>query len=511
MKKSTRKLRVEASNIELTNTKHGLLAVAYTVVTQWGFIDMLGQVTVKMKKRDYSWADKMLALWASIVIGCQHTVEINDELGSHERELAVLFGFTTSRRFPDHSSISRALKAVRPEHVAQYRAQHQKMLHAKSHARARHRWLRLSASTRLLVVDIDQRGIVVHGKLFELAERGFFGRKRGRSGYELSLCYMGGEVGEVLDEFFDPGSTPAGHRVPEFLASIEALCQALGIAPSEVLVRADAAYGTAAPIKQIEAYGVHYLIRGLSTARARALLKRVADDAVFTRVKETSEREPQWMLDLGEIEHVDRSQKAVRGERLRARTLLSVSTRRAAQPGGRPGPSSREKRAKSGEGQRRETVVGMLLTNLSAEQLRLEQAIEVYDARTTIEHYFWDEAHALGARHVRSHEHAGAALFQWLVATTSNLLKWLQRRVLSRTPVAQFGIKQLVNRVFAIPALVRTQGRELVLVLPLAHQLVRGLATTWKLMRPKPPAVAPVQLQLPLNLEPISQGCLRKI
>lgn len=511
MSKSTQRIRVEARDIELTNSQHGLLAVAFVVAKRWGFFRALEQIPVKMKQVDYSWAGKIAALWASIVIGCDHTVEINDKLGAHERALARLFGFVKTLRFPDQSGVSRALKAVEPEHVTAYRREHERLLHTKTHARARHRWLQLSARTRLLCIDIDQRGVVVHGKQFELAEPGWFGRKHGRRGYQLSLCYLGGAVGEVLDEFFDPGATPAARRVPEFLAAIKRLCDALSIEPSQVLIRADAAYGTPAIIKQIQALGFHFLIKGLSTARANALLKHVGDEAVFDRVKPTSENEPRWMTDLGEVEHVNRSVTAVRGERITARTLLCVSTRVVAHKGGRPGPSTRARRAAQGQAHRRVTIVGTYLTSLPAEVLSVAQVLEVYDARTTIEHYFYDETYALGARQVRSHRHAGAALFQWLVATTSNLLKWMQRSTFSQTQLQEFGLKQLIRRAFQIPALLQWQGRELVIVLPLLYHLVRGLAGTWRLLRPKPPTRAPAQLELPLNFDPISEGCLHKI
>jgi hypothetical protein len=509
MSKSSRRLRVLASDIELTNSQHGLLALAYLTVTRWGFIALLTTLGVRMKQRDYSWADKITTLWASIVIGCEHTVEVNDTLGSHERALARLFGFRKTDRFPDQSSISRALKAVEAKHVARYRGQHEALLHKRTHARARHRWLRLSAQHRLLVIDIDQRGVVVHGKQFELAERGWFGRKRGRRGYQLSLCYLGGGVGEVLDEFFDPGNTPAAHRMPEFLDAIARLCTALAIAPEQILIRADAQYGTPPIITQIQAHGFHFLIKDISHGRAEKLLKRVGAEAIFERVKPTSQQEPRWMTDLGEREHVSASRGLKRGERIRARTLLCVSTRVVARKGVRPDPQTRAKRAADGTAHERTTVVDAYLTSLGAEMLPLSQVLEVYDARTSIEHYFYDESYAMGARQVRSRHHAGAALFQWLVATTNNLLKWMQRTTFTRTAFAQFGLKQLVKRAFRIPAVLEWQGQELVLILPLLHHLVRGLVGRWRLLRPLTPA--PTQLRLPLQMDPSLQGHLHKI
>jgi hypothetical protein len=511
MRKSTPRIGVQANDVALMNTQHGLLALAYAAAARWGLLDALGQLTVKMKTRDYSWADKIATLWASIVIGLDFTYQINDALGAHERELARLFGFAKTGRFPDQSSVSRAVAAVGAEHVAQYRARHEALLHARTRARARHRWLRLTPGLVLLCVDIDQRGLIVRGKQFELAERGWFGQKPGRRGYQLSLCYAGGGVGEVVDEFFDPGATPALRRVPDFLASVARLCAALGLEPAQVLIRCDAGYGTPAIITQIQAYGFQFLLKTISHERARVLLEGVGPEAVFDRVKETSEGAARWMTDLGVVEHESKSLDEHRGERVRARTLLCVSRRPAPPRGARPGAATRARRAARGEPPRWQTVVDAYLTSLPAAALAVGAVLEVYDARTTIEHYFYDETYALGARHPRSHRHAGAALYQWLVATTSNLLKWMQQTTFSRTPFAQFGLKQLTRRVFQIPGLLRWEGRRLVLVLPLRHHLVRGLVGTWRLLRPRARLRAPVQMPLPLLVDPLDQGCLHKI
>jgi hypothetical protein len=511
MRKSTERIRVEASAIELTNSQHGLLAVAYVVAKRWGFFSIFESLGVKMKKRDYSWADKMTTLWASSVVGCSHTVEINDHLGAHERALARLMGFLKTLRFPDQSGVGRALQAVTAEHVERYRRKHEKLLHARTKARALHRWLRRSAGHRFLVIDIDQRGVVVHGKLFELAERGWFGRKRGRRGYQLSLCYIGGAVGEVLDEFFDPGQTPAAHRMPEFLGAITRLCAALSIEPSQVLLRADAQYGTPPIIKQILEHGLHFLIKDISHARAEKLLKKVGAETIFERVKPTSQNEARWMTDLGPREHVSTRRGLEPRASIQARTLLCVSSRLVARKGTRPDPRVRARRAAEGTTYERKTIVDAYLTSLPAEVLGLSQVLDVYDARTTIEHYFYDEQYALGARQVRSHTAAGAALFQWIVATTNNLLKWMQRTTFSHTQLEQFGLKRLIKRAFQMPASLQWEGRTLRVVFPLTHCLVRALAQTWRLLRPKPPIGAPTQLPLPLDLDPLSVGCLRKI
>jgi hypothetical protein len=63
-----------------------------------------------MKKRTFSWADKLKTLWASIEVGCNHTSEINSKLGSHERAAARMLGLV---RFPDQSQVNRLLWAFK--------------------------------------------------------------------------------------------------------------------------------------------------------------------------------------------------------------------------------------------------------------------------------------------------------------------------------------------------------------------------------------------------------------
>jgi hypothetical protein len=107
-----------------------------------------------------------MTLLASILTGCQHTVEINDSLGAHEKALAQAMGLD---RFPDQSQVNRLLHATEAAHVEQWREAHLELLADNSRAGARCRWLKLANGEQMLVADIDQRALVVQGKQFELA------------------------------------------------------------------------------------------------------------------------------------------------------------------------------------------------------------------------------------------------------------------------------------------------------------------------------------------------------
>lgn len=419
-----------------------------------------------MKKVKYSPFDKLKTLWASVVTGCQHTVEINDRLGAHEKALARAVGL---ERFPDQSQINRLLHATGAAQVEQCREAHLELLAEHSRARARCRWLRLASSEQMLVADIDQRALVVQGNQFELAKRGYFGRKRGRRGYQLSLLFLGGKIGEVVDEYLDPGDTQIGSRVPDLLRGLKWLCQRLKIRPDQVVVRGDAQLGTPAIIGQVQAEGFHYLCKGLSPQRAEKLLKQATD--IFWCVKPGAEGEARWMSDLGEIEHLDKSADGW-GKSLWTRTLV---TTRVSQPP-KPKPGAHRRRVRE-----LKPVIkhDYYLTDLSPEQLPVNDVLIVYDDRATIERYFYDEQYALGAQQVRTGHFEGEALFQLMVATTNNLLRWMQHRVFRQTELERIGLKRLVHQAMQIPARIIRRGQQLIVELPQRHHLVRLLEQNW--------------------------------
>jgi hypothetical protein len=498
MKESTPTLTYEATAFEDGQTAHGLLVTAYQKAVEFGFFDLLDKhVKVTMRTKDYSPNDKIKTLWASIVLGCDHTKQINTELGAHEPDLARLFGFSTAR-FPDQSGINTLLRRFTDASVGEFREVAFELLCQHSRAHDRHTWLRLPGGRRRLVVDIDQRGLVVRGKTFELAEDGFYGRKRGRKGYQLSLAFLGGALREVLDEYLDGGKTPAGFGIADLLARLAQACTALGIAPEDVLVRADAQYGTPAIIEQIAACGFQYLIKGISPQRAAKLLARVGSAALFELATGGAVGEAWWVSDLGWVEHEGEPREGVR-PRIRARTIVGAWMHEVARTGSRPGAASRAKRRR--EGRTRERVVTMesWLTSLPAEDLPAVVAIETYNARQTIEAYFKDEQQALGARHVRTKVFAGSAVFQWLVAITNNLLRWMQQEVFAGTVLEDVRLTRLVKEAMAIPARIRREGPRVVVALERRHPLVKCLLTSWK---PLLHAQPPVWMPLPVALRP---------
>jgi hypothetical protein len=447
-------------------TAHGLLLAAWQYAEKCGAFSKWAKISYRMKKVKYSPFDKLKTLWASIVTGCEHTVEINDSLGAHELALARAAGLD---RFPDQSQVNRLLKATQAKHLEEWRQAHLELLADHSRAAARCRWLKLANGEQMLVADIDQRALAVRGVQFELAKPGYFGRKRGRRGYQLSALFLGGQIGEVVDEYLDPGDTQIASRIPDLLGSLKWLCERLKLRPDQVIVRGDAQLGTPTIMRQVQTAGFHYLFKGLSPQRAEKLMKQAI--GTFWRVKPGAEGEARWMSDLGEIEHLDTS--ANRAEKsVVTRTL--VMTRVI--PPRLPKPGAHRKRVREPKPVIKHSYY---LTDLSADQLPVSEVLPVYDDRATIERYFYDEQYALGAQQVRTGHFEGEALFQLMVATTNNLLRWMQHRVFRQTELERIGLKRLVQRAMQIPARIIQRGEHLIVELPQRHYLVRLLQQSW--------------------------------
>lgn len=462
------------------HTSHALIVCAFNKAQDLKLFSRIEQsLHLKMKKRSYSWSDKLKTLWASIIVGCNHTCEINSKLGSHERAAAGLFGL---ERFPDQSQINRLLWACEPVHVEQWRKLHLDLLCRHSRATARKRWLMMRNRERLLPIDIDQRGLVVRGKQFELATKGYFSHKRGRKGYQLSLAFIGGPVGEVLDEYLDSGNTSILQRLDDLLNTIEEFCRRTRIPADCILIRGDAQLGTPAIMAKIKAKGFHYLLKGLSTARAKRLLNQVGEEEVFWRVENGSERLPAWMCDMGEVEHRE-GRDRVSGIRVKTRTLLMVRQMEMNRKK-RPDQKTRERLKPQGQQRERVTRVDYFLTDLSEKQLPVERVLEVYNDRPTIERYFYDEQWGLGARQVRTRHFAGEAMFEYIVATTNNLLKWMRHSTFRGTEVEKMGVSRIVREVMQIGGRIKREASKWIVEIPAEHWLVKQLMKSWKQLRP---------------------------
>jgi hypothetical protein len=155
-------------------TVSAFLMMVFEYGREMGLYGLLAsRLKIGMKEVKYSRVNKAQTVIASLVMGRGHTKAINETL-EPERAAVSYLGL---ERFPDQSQINRYLTRFSEENVEQLGQIQLEMMVRQSRARHAVGWL---------VVDIDQCGLVANGKTYEFKRKGYFPRKRGEAGYQLS-------------------------------------------------------------------------------------------------------------------------------------------------------------------------------------------------------------------------------------------------------------------------------------------------------------------------------------
>ena len=389
-------------------------------------------VKVKMKSVVYGPLQKAQTIMASLVMGCQHTKAINEVLGE---ELGAA-NYLWMERFPDQSQINRYLTRFDADNVAQLGEAQLQLFEEQSLARR---------AVGQVVVDIDQCGLVVSGKTYEWARKGYFPRKRGEAGYQLSLAYIGAYE-EVINTYMDPGNTHCAHRLRDLLHDIERglLTHNPGVT---VIRRLDAGYDSVANRALLAELPGYFLLKGddhRTAARlARAVLVQnwwpVADGVHGTEVaaEGTIRRLVyEFLLADGRVEYA------------------------------------------------------LLYTNLPASDLSVSRAFAFYNERTTIEAFFASARHTFNIQSMRSRQFNAIAAFLRFVALTHNLIHWVKHARLADTPLEQATTSQLVFGVSRVRAHILWDGHWHLSILCVSRCAKLLLEALTRVPRP-------VQLELP--------------
>ena len=181
------------------------LAAALQFADKIGFLQAFHGFKLKMKERNYTVIQKLLTIVTSILSGCEYTSDINYRL-AEETLSANLLGMD---RFPDQSQINILLNRMDESNIQQLRDIHHELFVQNSHS---------IYSDKSIVVDFDQSGLVANGKTYELAEKGYFPKKKGQSGYQLSAAFVG-RYSETIELFLDPGNVHCTNRFDDLLAA----------------------------------------------------------------------------------------------------------------------------------------------------------------------------------------------------------------------------------------------------------------------------------------------------
>src|SRR5712692_5341552 len=448
-------------------TQAGLLVTVVQKAEEVGFFErLLGGLDLRMKTYVYTHRNKVETLVASVAVGCRHIAEIQTKLVP-DTAAAALFDLP---RFPDQSQVNAFLRACGPEQVAHLEEAHATLLDQHSRAGDRRQWLALPNGQRVLPVDLDQTYLVTRSTKAEGATRGYFGRKRGQLGYKKSVALLGGHVQEVLYQGLEAGNVHGQAAVPAIVTKLARLLVARGIHPEEVLVRGDSAYGSVDLLRQLQAAHYHYVLSGYTPATAQHLAERLPATAVWHLRGTDSNGAQVWSTDAGEQDlaaHDDRV--ADPPVRTRVVVVVRVSQRLRKQHGrGAPGAVA-------------ETHVSFehYLTDYPAAVLSAAAVLDWYGGRETEESFFRAEQDAFGAHYLRTKHGDREAAFLWILASTVNLLRWVQHTTLSGTVLEQVGLSRLVTQAMRIPATIERTTDKCRVIFPSTARLVRQLVNLW--------------------------------
>ncbi|HVO44211.1 MAG TPA: transposase [Aggregatilineales bacterium] len=215
---------------------------------------------VAMKEVKYSRVNQAQTVIASLVMGCGHTKAINEAL-QPERAAASYLGL---ERFPDQSPINHYLTRFSEENVKQLGDVQLELLVRQSRARHAVGWL---------VVDIDQCGLVANGQSYQFKRQGYFPRKRGEEGYQMSAAYLGA-YDEAVQVYLDPGNVHCSQRLGDLLRDTVFVLTADNPA-LKVIYRLDAGYDTPTNRQVLLDRSGYFLLKAHDTRLARKLAEHV--------------------------------------------------------------------------------------------------------------------------------------------------------------------------------------------------------------------------------------------
>ena len=361
-------------------------------------IDLYGllasRLKVAMKEVKYSLVNKAQTVMASLVMGCGHTKAINATLAP-ERAAASYLGL---ERFPEQSQINRYLTRFSEANVQQVGDIQLEMLVRQSQARQAVGWL---------VVDIDQCGLVANGKTYEFKRKGYFPRKRGEEGYQMSAAYLGA-YDEALQLYLDPGNVHCSQRLENLLRDCQ--CVLTQDNPAlKVIYRLDAGYDTPTNRQLLLSRSSYFLLKAHDTRLARKLAQPVP---------------LQDWVPVGELVH-GTELAPVDGYR---RLLYEFYV-----PDG-------------------DLEYFLMYTNLPTDEFGIQHCFTFYNERQTIEAFFAQSRHVYNIQNLRSRKFNAIYAFLRFVFLTHNLIHWTKLAHFAQTQLAQATTRSLVQHVARVRA-----------------------------------------------------------
>lgn len=367
-----------------------------------GLWQMLNQsVHIKMKEVTYSRLNKAQTVIASLVVGCAHTQAINEKLA----EEVAAANYLGMLRFPEQSQINRYLTRFTADNVAELAQVHADLFIKQSYARR---------AKGQIVIDIDQCGLVADGKSYELARKGYFPRKRGEQGYQISLAYIGA-YDEVVQFYQDPGNVNCRDRLPDLLRDID--IQLGQDNPGVNLIRRlDAGYDSLDNRQLLAHQSGHFIMKGGRSDTAARFAQAIP---------------LQDWIPVAENVHGTELPPEDGIRRLVYEFYLTDGS----------------------------YTYSMLYTNLPVRAFGIIHCFEFYNERQTIEAFFGQSRHVYNIQNMRSRQFHAIYAFLHFVFMTHNLIHWAKQSRLKHTEFANATSKQLFQKVGRVRARILWDGQ----------------------------------------------------
>lgn len=385
------------------------------------FKDLEGFRLPMIKKR-YTIYQKLMTLISSIAVGCESTNDINERL--HPEKLAA--NILGMERFPDQSQISRFLQAMDEESISQLEQIHHEIFIGHSNS---------LSSDEEIVVDFDQTGLIANGKTYECSSKGYFSKKKNQSGYQASAAFVG-KNSETISLFLDTGNTHCQDRIEDLLTATLSKFRD-NLLKKKLIIRMDSGYGSMENIEKLKSIpNLLFLTKGYSTRQSANLAKDIKLDQ-YTKVDDGV-----WVYEFPSED----------GLRV---ILVQILTKHG------------------------KLVYTHLITNIPEARMSAPELFHFYNQRQTIEAFFKMAKNVYGIKNLRTRKFYGIYTFLWLVFLTHNFITNAKALLFEDSPLADTGMKVLVNRIGNIKAIVNRSVNAIKVIIPtftkLAKQLVYAL------------------------------------
>lgn len=372
---------------------------------------LLEKVNVKLKKVKYTVRDKLSTLICSVAMGCAYISDVNDKLVPDTLASRML----GMERFPDQSQLNVLLKRLTADNITELKDIHHQFFLENSTC---------LASKKPVIVDVDQSGLIANGKNFELAEKGYFPRKRNNRGYQVSAAFCG-DTGETLSMYLDPGNAHSQTRIKDTLNDI------LAKVPSSYLIlRMDSAYGSLENVLEFKATKARFVVKGFSSRQSKNLAAGVSK------------------CDWEEIDNCVDVYELPNDDALRIiliRTLQKDASFKYTH----------------------------LITNIPVKDMSAQDIFHFYNGRQTIEAFFKSCKNVYGMKNLRTKSFYGIYGFLWLVFITHNLVSLMQATVFAETQLQTMGIHTIVKKLVSITAEVHESDKTVEIRLPSLSKLAK--------------------------------------